>query len=111
MNRILGVTALVLGLSACGGLPDSATPVAQQQIAGDTTRIQSGIVKACTGSGLFKAADGALSAAVPAAALPVMVVNAGVDQVCADPKRFANDAGVVEWTVKNLAAEARRAKP
>src|SRR5207248_7592102 len=60
------------------------------------------IVRACTGSGLFKLAGGALEIAVPAAALPVAVVNAGVDKVCADPERFAGDVSTVEWVLKNL---------
>ncbi len=60
------------------------------------------IVRACTASGLFKAVDGAVTMAVPAAALPVMVVNAGVDIVCADPARFAADISTAEWVVRNL---------
>jgi hypothetical protein len=65
------------------------------------------IVTACTGSGLFKLAGGALEIAVPATALPVAVVNAGVDKVCADPARFAGDVSTVEWVVKNLRASVR----
>lgn len=92
-HRILGVSALVLGLAGCGGVTmQPADPAVTQRI-----------VQACTASGLFKAVDGALSAAVPAAALPVMVVNAGVDVVCRDPARFAGDVSTVEWVIKNLA--------
>jgi hypothetical protein len=65
------------------------------------------ILRACTGSGLFKLAGGALEIAVPAAALPVAVINAGVDKVCADPERFAGDVSTVEWVVKNLRAVVR----
>jgi hypothetical protein len=65
------------------------------------------IVTACTGSGLFKLAGGALEIAVPATALPVAVVNAGVDKVCADPARFAGDVSTVEWVVKNLRTSVR----
>jgi hypothetical protein len=60
------------------------------------------IVAACTQSGLFKAVDGAVTVALPAAALPVMVINAGVDIVCANPARFAADISTVEWVVRNL---------
>ncbi len=80
-------------VAGCGITPQSANPEVVQRI-----------VAACTASGLFKAVDGALSAAVPAAALPVMVINAGVDRVCADPQRFAGDISTVEWVVRNLAA-------
>ena len=66
------------------------------------------ILAACTQSGLFKLAGGALAIAVPASTLPLAVVNAGVDKVCADPERFAGDISTVEWVVKNL---PRRANP
>lgn len=66
------------------------------------------IVSACTASGLFKAIDNALSAAVPVASLPVMVINAGVDRVCANPAAFAADISTVEWVVKNLSGILRR---
>jgi len=65
------------------------------------------ILQACTASGFFKLAGGALEIAVPAAALPVAVVNAGVEQVCANPQRFAGDVSTVEWVVKNLHTAAR----
>jgi hypothetical protein len=65
------------------------------------------ILRACTGSGLFKLAGGALEIAVPAAALPVAVVNAGVEKVCADPERFAGDVSTVEWVIKNLRTAVR----
>jgi len=65
------------------------------------------ILRACTASGLFKLAGGALEIAVPAAALPVAVVNAGVEKVCADPQRFAADVSTVEWVVKNLRTAGR----
>ena len=65
------------------------------------------ILRACTESGLFRLVGGALEIAVPAAALPVAVVNAGVEKVCADPQRFAGDVSTVEWVVKNLRTTAR----
>ena len=88
MTRL--AAALVLALAACGPMQPADPAV--------TARI----VAACLGSGLFKAVDGAVTMAVPAAALPVMAVNAGVDIVCADPARFAADISTVEWVVKNL---------
>jgi hypothetical protein len=85
--------AALFALASCSGItPQPADPATANRI-----------VKACLASGLFKAVDGALSAAVPAAALPVMAVNAGVDIVCRDPNRFAGDISTVEWVVKNLA--------
>ena len=65
------------------------------------------IVAACTDSGLFKLAGGALEIAVLAATLPVVVINAGVDKVCANPERFAGDVSTVEWVVKNLRTSLR----
>ena len=86
----LHVFVIAAALAACGPMQPADPAV--------TARI----VAACTASGLFKAVDGAVTMAVPAAALPVMVVNAGVDLVCADPARFAADISTVEWVVRNL---------
>ena len=87
------ILAGALALAACQGVtPDQAT----------TARIQADIVKACLSSPLFKMATGTATMVVPAATLPVAIINAGVDQVCADPARFANDASTVEWVFKNL---------
>lgn len=112
---ILGlVVAAGIGLSACAQVQQaeqwapSFVPAADQpQLATDTAKIEAGIVKACLGSGLFKLADGMVAAAVPVAGLPVQVVNAGIDLVCADPARFAADAGTVAWLAKNLASLPR----
>jgi hypothetical protein len=90
------ILALLAGCSGAGIVAQPADPAA-------TARI----VAACTASGLFKAVDGAFSAAVPAAAMPVMAVNAGVDIVCRDPARFAADLSTAEWVAKNLAAAVR----
>jgi hypothetical protein len=81
-------------LSACGGVKDLADP----------GKTQADIVEACTASGLFKAVAGAATIAVPAATLPVAVVNAGVDQVCGNPAGFAGDASTAYWVVKNTLA-------
>lgn len=93
-HRIHKAVALALAgaalLSACAPMQPADPAV--------TARI----VAACTASGLFKLVDGGVAAAVPAAALPVMVVNAGVDVVCADPARFSADLSTVEWVVRNL---------
>jgi hypothetical protein len=93
MKRLL-IPAACLALAACADVtPDPAT----------TARIQKDIVQACLSSGLFKMATGAVTMVVPAATLPIDVLNAGVNVVCADPARFANDASTVEWVIKNLA--------
>ena len=94
MRRLL-IPAACLALSACAGTPapDPAT----------TARIQKDIVQACLSSGLFKMATGAVTMVVPAATLPIDVLNAGVNVVCADSARFANDVLMVEWVIKNLA--------
>jgi hypothetical protein len=65
------------------------------------------IVAACTNSGLFKLAGGALEIAVPTATLPIAVVNAGVDKVCADPERFAGDVSTAQWVAENLRTSIR----
>lgn len=83
--------AAPLALGACGLVtPQPADP-----------RVVLEIVRACTYSGFFKMADGALVAAVPAVSLPVSLVNAGVDRVCEAPEKFASDISTVEWVVKN----------
>ncbi len=81
-------------LAACGAQLQPADPA-----------ITARIIAACTGSGLFKLVDGGVAMAVPAAALPVAVVNAGVDRVCADPVAFSADLSTVEWVAKNLASK------
>jgi hypothetical protein len=100
------ITALALialgmiGLAGCGAM----TPADQTRFGVDSVRIQAKIETLCLGSGLFKAADGAVAMFVPAANLPVALVNAGVDRVCAHPAAFAQDASTVEWLARNLAA-------
>lgn len=65
-------------------------------------RIEAKIVQACTSSGLFRAVGSVASVALPVAALPIGVINAGVDQVCANPARYANDLSTVSWVIWNL---------
>jgi hypothetical protein len=100
----------VLVLAGCTGPSPGPGPSSGPGLVGpptaDPATVQR-IVAACTNSGLFKLASGALDVAVPAATLPVAVVNAGVDKVCADPKRFADDVTTVEWVAKNLRPFAR----
>ncbi len=97
MTRKLLAASLAVALAGCSGIvTQPADPVMIARI-----------VQACTASGLFKAVDGTLSAAVPAAALPVMVLNAGIDVVCENPARFAADISTAEWVAKNLAAAVR----
>ncbi len=93
--------ALALGLAACGAVPPQPPdPAVAQRIA--TT---------CLGSGLFKTGIGLGFSLVPAGALPAQIIDAGVDQVCADPARFAGDIGTVEWLVKNTAGPTPPARP
>jgi hypothetical protein len=102
-HRTLVLTGVLL-LAGCAG--PSPGPGAAGPPTADPATV-SRIVAACTNSGLFKLAGGALDIAVPAATLPVAVVNAGVEKVCADPKRFADDVTTVEWVAKNLRPFAR----
>jgi hypothetical protein len=83
-----------VGLTACGGIPAIEKQTADPKIVGK-------IKTACLGSGLFKLAGAGLSFAVPAAGLPLSVIDAGVDKVCDDPERFAGDISTAEWIVKN----------
>lgn len=104
MKSPLLAAGLVLGaltLAACAG-----PPIAKQ--AADPAVTQ-GIARACLGSGLFKMAlgVGGRIALGPAGDLPVSVINAGVDQVCADPERFAGDVSTAEWVVKNTVGAVR----
>lgn len=95
MQRLKAPALFALALSLAG----CVSPTEPQNEA----RIEHEIVVACLASPLFKAADGVLTAAVPAATLPVDLVNAGVDIVCGSPALFAHDASTVEWVAKNLA--------
>ncbi len=94
MRAIIVALCAALALSACNlpPNPDMAT---------DANRIEAKIVRACTASGLFKPVvaigETMLEAAVPVSVLPVALVNAGVDQVCAMPSVFAGQIGTVEW--------------
>jgi hypothetical protein len=102
-HRTLALTSVLL-LAGCASPSPGPGPVGPPTADPATvTRI----VAACTNSGLFKLAGGAIGVAVPVAALPVAVVNAGVEKVCADPQRFADDVTTVEWVAKNLRPFAR----
>lgn len=69
----------------------------------DTARFERDIVAACLTSPLFRAANGVLTAAVPAATLPVDLVDAGVSIVCANPAYYAAiDAATADWVKKVL---------
>lgn len=65
---------------------------------GVVTRIES----ICMSTGLFKFVDGVIALAVPIASVPIALINAGVDQVCMDPERFASDKATVKWLIKNI---------
>jgi len=88
----LGMT-LISGCASLGAPPATPDP-----------KVLAGIATACMASGLFEAADGTLSTFVPAASLPVALINAGVDKICANPAQFATDATVVVWLINQLAA-------
>lgn len=98
MTKETGMLFLLAGLlfllAGCVGMPSAPVPI--------DPKIASAIGRACADSGLFKVADGTLTVFVPAAALPVALVNAGVDQVCANPDKFAADASTVVWLIKML---------
>lgn len=67
-------------------------------------RVVEKIGRACMSSGLFKVAGGVLVSFVPIATLPIALVNAGVDRVCADPTRFAFDVTTAEWLIKQFSS-------
>jgi hypothetical protein len=85
---------VLIGLAACGtiGSPPTQTD----------PKVAARIVAVCTGSGLFKTIDGVVALAVPAASLPISLVNAGVDQVCMHPETLAADATTVEWLIRQI---------
>jgi mannose/fructose/N-acetylgalactosamine-specific phosphotransferase system component IIC len=93
MKRILMSCVALLSVAGCGALPavQPADPAVAAKIAA-----------ACAASGWFKVVEGAVTIALPVAALPAAVLNAGVAIVCADPARFAADISTVEWVIKNL---------
>jgi hypothetical protein len=96
MKIISTLTTILLAasLAACaGGGPAPTSP---------DPKVTARIVAVCMSSGLFKMADGVVALAVPAASLPIALVNAGVDQVCTHPETFAADATTVEWLVKQI---------
>jgi hypothetical protein len=103
-HKTLALAGILL-LGGCASPGTGAGP-GQPPTAADPATVQR-IVAACTNSGLFKLAGGALEVAVPAATLPVAVVNAGVEKVCANPQQFADDVSTVDWVVKNLRPFAR----
>lgn len=104
MIRIAAV-GLVLALASCSSLPATNAPAVNARAG----TIQAGIVQACVASGMFRMADTVVMIAVPISALPLAVINAGVDRVCADPARYARDAATVEWVVRNLRDQRGRA--
>jgi hypothetical protein len=65
-------------------------------------KVAADIVKVCMASGFFKIVDGVVALAVPAAALPIALVNAGVDIVCKTPETHSADPSTIEWLVENF---------
>jgi hypothetical protein len=55
----------------------------------------------CAATGLFRIGGDVIKVACPIAALPVAWVEAGVDEVCANPDVYAKQIGTVEWLIKN----------
>lgn len=104
MRRLAIASALVLAIAGC------AHQAPDPQESTNTARVEGKIVKACAASGLFKpvelAVEGAIEAALPIAALPIAVVNAGVHLVCVNPHAWAHDISTVEWVVRNLRQRA-----
>lgn len=66
------------------------------------------LVRACADSGWFKVVGGVAVIAVPQAALPAAIINAGVEQVCANPSAYANDAARLAQTIAALRETVRR---
>lgn len=96
MRPIIAALALA-GIAGC-----SSVTLDQTVIDTESASVETQIVAACVYSGWFKIATGAALAAVPAGTLPMAVIDAGVDKVCADPAYFAGKAGTVLWLAKNL---------
>jgi hypothetical protein len=109
-SRLLAAAAVMMMLVSCS-TPPAPPPTEQARLDRDTARVEHEIKTTCLGSGLFKFADGAIAAAVPAAGIPIALVNAGVDFVCAHPDRFAQDASTVEWLTRNFKAEIAKRHP
>ena len=108
-----GVSKMVKGAAAVGLLlllVGCATPPNPHQVT-DDERIEAKIVRYCVESGLFKpviaTGEAIAEAALPIAAAPISVYEAGVHLVCANPHAYAHEVGVVEWVVKNLAEHKR----
>lgn len=100
MTRAIFALPVALALAACSAVvPQPPDPKVTRDIA-----------RACLGSGLFKMAIGigGRIALGPAGDLPVSVVSAGVDKVCADPAAFAGDVSTAEWVAKNTLAAVKR---
>ena len=60
------------------------------------------IMQVCEYTGFFEFIGGAASLAVPYAALPIKIIDAGIDKVCMSPEKFASDISTVQWLIQNL---------
>ena len=93
MKKIALATVLVLGACQTPGVPlQPANPA-----------VVSRIISACTMDGVFKAVGGrAILQSVPYVGIADQIAAVGVDQVCANPERFAQDIATATWVVKNI---------
>lgn len=97
-RRALLSRAVALPMMILAGCAGSTTAVVQPP----DPAIVADITNVCLASGLFEIGDGVVATLVPVTALPIALVNAGVDKVCANPAAFASDISTVQWLVSNL---------
>jgi hypothetical protein len=91
-------TWLLVSLACLG----ACQPLTGSQVQ-DTEIIRQRIVGACLLTPLFKPVDTALTAAIPAATIPVDLKNLGVDIVCKNPAFFAaQNATTADWVMAQL---------
>jgi hypothetical protein len=99
-NLIPFLMGILIALSAAGCA--TAPAIDQSAIDAASPRIEDRIVMVCAASGLFRIGGDVIKVAYPIAALPVSWVEAGVDEVCANPDVYAQRIGTVEWLINNM---------
>lgn len=95
LSRAIAFGLLAAALAACGAPPSPGSVPPDPKLVSE-------IGTACMGSGFFKAADGVVTMFVPEATLPVALINAGVDKVCADPTAIAGDVALAKYWISYL---------